>query len=824
MRKHVVFLVGVLDRNYIKTGEAVSDDTFKIMDDVCRRLDVSSDTVVAVPHDECIGDASFVKMGKLDKETGKFEPPWSIRNYRDDTINDIRNLEPDIVVACGPLALKCLMNKGNVPVKEHLREELDIPELSGIVTIATHSFEQIAAKPGMEKWLALDLHAAIHGQNDPKWGKYTVMLPKPLTKKYRATLKNKYKRCPGMKFTSRYHTIPKELKGVKEVGLDLETYPGFDPHHPHARIRMAVVSDRIGRAWVVQATPDSGFPQWLLDMCADPAIIKGGSNIKFDYRWMARFGYEVNNIFDTSTAEHVLDPTNPLTNLKSLAFLYTELADYSRGHRKLVDERGGWEFIDDDEQYDYCGGDGEASIGAMVAQRKALKKAKLWSPFQLSMELYQVLAQMETDGACVSMYQNKKLDREFEKGLATLRQEITEVLGPINPNSVPQLAEALYRHIPDINLSKAKTARQLADAFYSLKSDKPDDDYSTDKATLEREASKHPIINTVLVYRRYARLQGTYVRNFREDHVVQHFDDKHYVHTSYRTDVVETYRLSSQEPNLQNIPRKPEPDDPHPIPDHLNIKKQYVSRFPKGRIIEVDLSQAEIRVAAQLSQDPAMLEALGSGIDLHRAMAALALQTTPESITALQRTHIKKTTFGIMYGAGAKTLGLQLGISKPKAGELLDTYFGVFTGLKACINEAHDEVQRTLMSESMFGYRRKFKHPGSWTDWGSKGWGIKRMAWNHKVQNPAACITYLGQIAIYNELVKQGAQSKLVLQVHDSAIIDATEDEWKDMCVMAKHHMENPDLDRWGVEFTVPLKADVEVGTSWGTKKEFDVL
>ena len=802
--KRAVFLVGVLDRGYIKRASPLNDTNFKLLDDIATQLKVDAKIIVAVPDGEYIGLAKKV-------------PIKTMREYRERTLQDIRDHDPQIVVACGPLALRCLLNKGGVPLKEHQRETLEVPDLPGITCVATYSMEQIHVKPGMDKWLLMDTYSALHGLNETKWGKYTVIMPRKCSKFHMNRLTERY---PNMKFTTTWNTMPKALQGKKRLGYDLETYPGLSPHHPHARIRMAVISAKVGHAWIVQAKPDGTLPNWVDDMCADPAIQKSGSNIKFDFQWMEYFGYTIENMFDTSTAEHIIDGTNPMTGLKFLAFLYTELSDYSRGHRKLVKERGGWEFVDDWEQYDYCGGDGEASIGACVQQTKKLKELKRWKPYQLFMQLYRVLAQMETDGACISMHTHKKLDKAFDKELTVIRQQLLEVLGPINPNSVPQMIDALFTAVPGINLSRTKTARQLSDQFYSLKTDKTGDEYSTEKVILEREAVKHPVVGLVLQYRRLNKLHGTYVKNLKEDHMVQHEDGGWFIHTSYHTDRVETYRLSSSQPNLQNIPRKPEPDEPNPIPPELNIKRQFVSRFAGGKIIEVDLSQAEIRVAAFLSQDKAMLEALYSGEDLHTKMASQAHQIPLSAVTALLRTQIKKTTFGNMYGAGANTLSQQLGISKKAAGKVLDDYFRTFSGLRRCIDEAHAAVVHDLFSDSIFGFRRYFRQPDSWTGWGCEGWGIKRQAWNHKVQNPAACLTYVGKIGLFNAMRKQRMDSLIFAQVHDSIVIDAHPKEWEDLCVLAKWHMENPNLKPWRVKFTVPLVADVEVGRSWGEKKK----
>ena len=787
----VVFVLGTPYRDAPRTGDALSAEDFALIEQVAERLDVMIHTVLAVPDERY-----------CDPRT---KPPMKvIREYRDAMLSEILEYEPDAVVACGPTALHALLDKGNVPVSEHLREQLEIDGLPGIPVVATHSIEHVSVKQGMVKWLVLDTLAALNGQTRTEWGRYTVLKP----------------RTPQWK--ERPKGLPKKLD---VVGFDLETYPGLNPWDPEARIRMAVLSHKSGRAWIVQLQRNSMFPRWLRQIVEDPTIVKAGSNIKFDKRWCARFGYDLQNMHDTSTAEHVLDCTNPLTDLKSLTFIYLpRLGDYSRDHRVAVKERGGWEFVADDEQYEYCGADGEASIAAALAQRRALRQEKLDRPFRLSMDLYEVLARMEVRGACVDMRRNYYLDQQFEKGLNELREKITATLGPINPNSPDQLAEALIEQVPDIDLKKPQLQRQFASAYYKLRKDEDPDDYTTEREVLEREAHRHPIIETILVYRRYQKLHSTYVVGLREKYAVRHPGGHHFVHTSYRTDVVETYRLSSQGPNLQNIPRKPEPDDDHPIPLELNIKTQYVSRWSDigGQIMEADLSQAEVRWAAHLSQDQAMIDALMSGEDTHRELTARYLQKKPEDVTKLERTHGKRQTFLTLYGGGANTLAKQIGVSKQKAKQMLDQYFDTFRGLKKYIDNTKLQVKRRLYSESLFGYRRRFTAPHRWDAW--PGWRIERQAWNHEVQSGAAAYTFVAMVDLENAMRANGLKSIIVMQVHDSVVIDLYPGEQEVVQRLVVQCLEHADVERYGVEkLSVPMVADVAIGPNWGETEDVEI-
>jgi len=779
--KKAVFVLGTLSR-FARRGDAISAEDFQILSRVADLAEVDAELAFAVTDLTCAGKPAKASM-KL------------IRAERDRLIEEINGHDPDVVIAFGPVAMKALFDKGNLALREHLREGYDIDGVTGKV-YCTHSLDQVAAKPGMEKWLRLDVQAAVRGFTTTKWGEYDVL-------------------DPG---DPRWSVCPPDFWSLPDgsvVGFDLETYPGLDPWHPEARIRMAIISNAKGKATVVQLGPDSQLPDWLREIVEHPFIVKAGSNIKFDYKWLRRFGVRMENMHDTSTAEHVIDETNPMKDLKSLTFLYAPwLGDYSKEHRNLVTKRGGWEYVEDNEQYHYAGADGEASYCAAVAQLKKLAKKGLERPFRLSMDLYRVLCEVEHNCCYVDMSTNSTLDDMFQEHIHRLRMKITEALGPINPASPAQLAKALLATIGDIDL----TPRRLTKIFDPRWEESDEDEISTDRATLEREAEKHPIIETILVWRRLTKLHGTYIKGVRDKYLVRRRGAP-CLSTSFRTDVVETCRLSSQAPNLQNIPRKPSEEDKHAIPIELNVKRQYVSRFPGGKFLEADLSQAELRIAAMISEDPLMLDAVRSGEDIHTSMAAMLLDKNRDDVTKDERQRCKTLTFLILYGGGANTLSKQLNVSKDQAKSLIRQYFATFKRLDFYINRIRARVKRDLQVESPFGYRRRFKAPANWNCW--DGWRIERQAWNFLVQNSAACCAFVAMIDLQTAMEKRGLKSRIVLQVHDSIGIDVHPDEVDEVAELAKYHLENPDTERYGVTLTVPMLADVEIGDNWGVKEAY---
>lgn len=802
----VLFVIGVLDERVRVTEEGCNAADYAMLNDICTDLGVTGQVCYAVENLVCAGRPAKASM-KL------------VREERDRLLAEIADNSPDLVIALGPVAIKALFNKGNLKLDDlrrtaHTIEGIDCP------VHVTHGLDRCHAQHGIRPWIAMDTVAAVMGFTTTEWGDYEILLPSDPA----------WGICPA-EFTN---FAPGDF-----LGLDLETYPGTDEFHSDARIRMCVVSREVGRATVVQAKPDSSFPNWLTRLASDSSLCKCGSYIAFDYRWLRRFGVRMRNMWDTCVAEHILDENNPLKGLKDLTLRYlSRLGDYSAEHRALVEERGGWEHVTDEEMHVYCGADGEASVAAAQGQAIRLGSVTAADPqfsawtaqseykqpdipngqhnlpvaTKLSMDLYPVLSEMSAIGMRIDTRENKRLDAAFSKHLNELRKEIIEVLGPINPASPKQLIDALYKEIPGIDLKKYDFKKQ----YNGVRDEDEEEEFSTNKAILKREARKHPIIATVLEFRKYSKLHGTYIKSVADKHLREH-NGYAFIHPSFNQNRVNTNRLSSSNPNGQNIPRKPdEGEDPD-----LNIKLQFTSRFPGGVILEADQSQAELRTAAWLSQDPKMLEAVNSGEDIHTRMAATMLDKLPEDVTKAERQRCKSLTFLILYGGGANTLSVELDISKPAAKRLIKEYFEAFPVLNRYIQRTHYLVQRQLYVDSPFGYRRRFEAPPNhnWNQW--DGWKIQRQAWNHMVQNTAACITYCAMIDIDKELHKRGLKSVMINQVHDSVMFDVYPGELDELAKLVKDCMEHPNTQAYGVDITVPLVCDVEIGDSWGTKREY---
>ena len=345
-----------------------------------------------------------------------------------------------------------------------------------------------------------------------------------------------------------------------------------------------------------------------------------------------------------------------------------------------------------------------------------------------------------------------------------------------------------------------------------------EEELTTNAAILEREQAKHPIIKDLLNYRRMHKRWAVYVDKFKDKLVER--NDQHFVHGSFRTDVVETFRLSQTNPNLMNIPRNFETDGFTKAQVKkmmaLNVKNQFIPRFDGGVFMEVDEGQLEIRVAAWMSNDQKLMEAITMGIDIHVAVAAVLLGKLPSAITKDERQRCKTLNFLILYGGGAGLLGRALGVSKDQAQRYIDQYFEGFPQLKLWMDRVRERVQMDLMVETPFGFKRYFDKPH---DWNSKaGFRIERQAVNTLVQSPASTIVQIAMTQAEQAIEDEGLASLMTLQVHDSAGLEVPAHEVRHTADIMRHYFEAPDLSEFGIKLPIPLIADVEVGDTWGSK------
>lgn len=797
--KKAVFVLGTFEVDAVAKNRALTRRSEELLASLAAAHNLDFEVSIVI-QDEFLAGRNKQEIG-ID----------TIREDRPRIVQEINDAAPDIVMCFGPVASACVFDHGSLTEDGLFRREHRPFGPDGPPVFCTYSLENTWRSPGLRQWLALDLEAAVRGHMETVWGDYETLLP---------GTKDWYRLPHPWLFCGEGWGGGKVAPSV--IALDTETYPGLQYYHPEARLRMAQISNAPGWAWTIQAD-DSKLPNWLKDIAKDPNVLKIGSNIKYDYKWLRRFGVVMRNFEDTSIREHIIDQSNPKTGLKHLSLKYwPEGNDYSRGHYDLIAQRvreynkgrpkaeritknEGWKLVRDDEQYTYAAGDADASIRTWEGQKEAL--FDLEKPLTISKVLNEVFADVEFQGLRVDMKMNRELDKGYKKYLRELRADITPELGPINLNSPIQLARALLAAVPDINLRPATIARAL---------DNPDEEseISTAVDVLEREKHKHPIIEKVMTYRRYYKRHSTYIEKMVEQHVVEHHGH-HFIHPDFKLSGTETYRSSSSEPNMQNIPRT---DDKRP---DLSVKRQFCSRWEGGKVFDIDQSQMELRFAAWLSQDQLMIDALVAGGDIHQEMAGKLLRKDPDKVTDQERTECKERTFLILYGGGARKLSDALHIGRQQARQMINDYFRTYQDLKKFIDATHAQVRRDLVVETVFGFRRHFLEPPNWRH--RDAWAILRQAFNTKVQNPAFWLMACGLIWLHGEMQQRQMKSKIVLQVHDNLVIDAHPDEVENVKILAKFGMEVASIrearEKYGVDFTVPLRADIKTGDNWGETK-----
>ena len=395
---------------------------------------------------------------------------------------------------------------------------------------------------------------------------------------------------------------------------------------------------------------------------------------------------------------------------------------------------------------------------------------------KVEMPLLKVLFDMETEGFRVDRKVLEELGRGFDAETEQLREEIFRLTGQrFNLNSPQQLGKVLFE---DLGLkSGKKTSRG----------------YSTDVDTLEKLEEEHPCIPLILRYRQLVKLNGTYI-----DPLIRKMDRDGRVHTSFDQTGTATGRISSSEPNLQNIPVR--------TPQGREIRKAFIAR--EGWVlVDADYSQIELRVLAHMSGDAAMTDAFCRGQDIHTRTASEVYGVEPEQVTKEMRSASKAVNFGIVYGISEFGLARNIGISRRDAGGFIARYFERYPGIKRYMDEAVRQGYDQQYSVTVMGRRRylnELKSPNA----NIRAFG-ERAAMNTPVQGTAADIIKLAMVRVADALKENGLRAKLILQVHDELIIEAPEEEKNRVEELLREQMEQV------VKMNVPLEAEVKTGGSW---------
>ena len=524
---------------------------------------------------------------------------------------------------------------------------------------------------------------------------------------------------------------------------------------------------------------------WLASLApifSDPKIKKYGHNIKFDTRVMEAQGLSVEGIaFDTMIASYLLNPGTRQHNLDALTF--SELGFEKISKDDLLGkgrEKISFPEVVEEKLALYSCEDADFTNRLVNKLKAELKKQKLDTLFgKIEMPLIDVLAEMENNGILIDKNLLAKMSKKVSQKLGELEKKIYKQAGSkFNINSTQQLREILFTKlaIPIDNIKKNKTG------------------LSTAADELDKLKDLHPIIPLMQEYRELKKLATTYIDALPE--LINKKTGR--LHTSFNQTITATGRLSSTEPNLQNIPVRTELG--------REIRQAFIAARGK-KLVSFDYSQIELRLAAHMSEDKKMIKAFKDGADIHMATAAEINQVNPEVVTKNMRREAKAINFGILYGQGPHGLAQTAGISYERAKTFIEQYFIVHKDIKKFIDKTLEGARKKGYVETLFGRRRYLPEINSSVIQVKKA--AERMAINAPLQGTAADLIKAAMIKIH-DLIKNNPDVKILLQVHDELIFEITEKAIKKIVPEVKAIMENV------LKLKVPIVVEASLGDNWG--------
>lgn len=519
----------------------------------------------------------------------------------------------------------------------------------------------------------------------------------------------------------------------------------------------------------------------LAALLRDPAVPKAGHNIKFDWQVLRGAGVELGGVaFDSMIASFLLDPgrrshaidTLALDHLGRTMQTYGEVAGRGKAELPFAEVAVG-------RAAEYCGNDSATVLALYDYFAPRLRETELEPLLRtIEMPLVEVLVDMEWTGIAIDRALFERLSRELGADLMRLEAEIARVAGTeLNLNSPRQLALVLFEKLQLPVLKKTKTGP------------------STDADVLEQLAAMgHELPRLILDYRELQKLRSTYV-----DALPERVNPKTgRIHTSFNQTGAATGRLSSSEPNLQNIPVRTARGE--------EIRRGFVPA-PGCVFLVADYSQIELRLMAHLSGDPAFIEAFRQGGDIHRQTAALIFNVPPDRVTPEMRARAKTINFATIYGQGPFALSRQLGISLEDARAFIARYFERFSGVRAYLDRQIELARERGYVETLLGRRRYIPEIRD-RNFNIRAYG-ERNAQNSPLQGSAADLIKLAMVRIHRALKEERLRSRMLLQVHDELVFEVPEAEVEHLRELVRRHMETV------VPLAVPLVVDLGVGPNW---------
>lgn len=543
-----------------------------------------------------------------------------------------------------------------------------------------------------------------------------------------------------------------------------------------------------GEAWYVPAPSDEKGKRALVErfrvIFQDAAKTLVGQNIKYDYKIISHYGVRLNNRFwDTMIAHYLIDADSG-HGMDQLAenYLNYKTIPIANLIGKKGKNQGNMADVDPAEVVDYACEDADVTLRLYEVFKKEVKQEHIQQLFdEVEIPLLKVLADMEIEGVRVEAETLRDLSVGLSNDLEVLEARVFAQAGEeFNLDSPKQLGPILFEKlgIGGSKVKKTKTGQ-----------------YSTGEEELSKYGDDHPIIANILDYRQLKKLKSTYVDTLPE--LINAKTGR--IHTNFSQTVASTGRLSSNNPNLQNIPIRTERG--------RQVRKAFVPRDAHHLLLAADYSQVELRVIAALSGDEGLIAAFKAGHDIHAATASKVFGVALDQVDRDMRSKAKAVNFGIIYGQGAFGLAQNLNIRRGEAKEIIDNYYEQFAGLKAYQNKNIEFARKHGYVETILKRRRYLKDINS-ANAVVRGFA-ERNAINAPVQGSAADIIKLAMIEIDKELTAKKFKTRMILQVHDELVFDAHLDELDDIKQLVVDKMQN------AYPLEVPLKVDLDTGKNW---------
>ncbi len=580
-----------------------------------------------------------------------------------------------------------------------------------------------------------------------------------------------------------------EIEESGECGFDLET----TSLNPRAAFLVGIaLAPTAAKAYYIPVghrgsntvqLPEKFVIDQLRPLLANPKIKKIGHNLKYDFSVLAELGIPADGIgADTMVADYVLDPEGR----HSLEVVAGKRLGYQTQTYEQICGKGKdqvpFDLIPIDIATRYSAEDAWIAMNLWKKMQPKIQSAGLMRIFaEVDLPLVQIIGKMERAGVSIDVEWLKKLSVEFAADLLAVGEKIQKFTrGPINLNSPKQLAELLFNELKLPTQSKTKTG------------------FSTDASVLETLAPLHEVPRLILQHREIAKLMGTYVEplpTLRDPKTGK-------IHAGFHQTVAATGRLSSSDPNLQNIPIRSERG--------MKIRRAFIPS-PGNVLVSADYSQIELRILAQMSGDKDLVGSFQRDEDVHRRTAADIYNIAPEDVTSAQRGVAKAINFGLMYGKSAFGLAAELGISRSEAKDMITKYFARYSGVKNFLDGLIVGAKEKGETATLLGRRRELRDINAQN--AAVRSGAERMAMNTPIQGTAADLMKLAMIRIDDELEKGKFQARLIMQVHDEVVLDVPPSEVeavKKLVVYAMEHAFDGTL-----KLDIPLRVNVESGATW---------